>query len=68
MRELLSFPSPGAVASLFALLVSRCQRGRELRDLLGFVFYGVLYGVVVFFVVSLCFLAIFRVWLCASET
>ena len=33
MRELLSLPSPGAVASLFALLVSRCQRGRELRDL-----------------------------------
>ena len=64
MRELLSLLSPGAVASLFALLVSRCQRGRELRDLL----YGVLYGVVVFFVVSLCFLAICLVWLCASET
>ena len=48
MRELLSLPSPGAVASLFALLVSRCQRGRELSDLLGFVLYGVLYGVVVF--------------------
>ena len=48
------------VVALFALLVSRCQRGRELRDLL--------YGVDVFCVVSLCFLAICLVWLCASET
>ena len=33
MRELLSLLSPGAVATLFALLMSRCQRGREFRDL-----------------------------------
>ena len=33
MFEILSLPSPRVVATLFALLVSRCQRGREFRDL-----------------------------------
>ena len=33
MIEPLSLLSPRALAALFALLVSRCQRGRELRDL-----------------------------------
>ena len=31
MLEILSLLSPGAVAPLFAFLVSRCQRGRESR-------------------------------------
>ena len=33
MLEILSLLSPGAVAMLFAFLVSRCQRGRESRNL-----------------------------------
>ena len=69
MLEILSLLSPGAVAMLFAFLVSRCQRGRESRDLCCCCRVA---SVSLWFVVSLpsCVfsLVVCFVWFCACET